>query len=492
MEQFDLYVHGVPVGHEICGCDRELDYIKGFYNHDVKVEVSSMLQIDVVNGSSFYTYLRKKNVRNAEGRPGSYFGLTVSFTDRYCTNVQMLYEILDAIYRQVCVNSLIKAETGGDRFLVKQISTASYKNHLTVDFIKAAFKNNVENLQFGNLKGFSSSSSEAKFSLSEVDSPLFRETLKSKRILVSPEYGTASVAYNNLLKEVEPIRNENVQLKAANTQLTESKNGLSKEVERLEKELADLNVSASKKYKKELDDLQAQLEKCRQEKDKLDAKIKEATSAVDLIDEPFKKLTRLLAGRFQEKDENDGKKTSKGCPESRSKHSKKVWFAMGNLILLLVVAVLCGLCYHAVSKLSESVAMMQKYEPQGVSAAADTIAVVPGTGQDEVAAETGTGAEQPVYDDYSKCYIDISPYNPKNGDKIQKGKTYTLSVMKGRGKANVPDGTWDAQTGIPNVAGIIITGNTFKVDETISNPTNVLIRYIVNGKAEKNKTITVE
>lgn len=359
MEQFDLYVHGVPVGHEICGCDRELDYIKGFYNHDVKVEVSSMLQIDVMNGSSFYTYLRKKNVRNAEGRPGSYFGLTVSFADRYCTNVQMLYEILDAIYRQVCVNSLIKAETGGDRFLVKQISTASYKNHFAVDFIKAVFKNNVENLQFGNLKGFSSSSSEAKFSLSEVDSPLFRETLKSKRILVSPEYGTASVAYNNLLKEVEPIRNENVQLKTANTQLTESKNGLSKEVERLEKELADLNVSASKKYKKQLDDLQAQLEKCRQEKDNLDAKIKEATSAVDLIDEPFKKLTRLLAGRFQEKDENDGKKTPKGRPASRSKHPKKIWFAMGNLILLLVVAVLCGLCYHAVSQLSESVAIMQ-------------------------------------------------------------------------------------------------------------------------------------
>lgn len=483
MEQFDLYIHGVPVGHEICGCDRELDYIKGFYNHDVKVEVSSMLQIDVLNGSSFYTYLRKKNVRNAEGRPGSYFGLTVSFTDRYCTNVQMLYEILDAIYRQVCVNSLIKAETGGDRFLVKQISTASYKNHLTVDFIKAAFKNNVENLQFGNLKGFSSSSSEAKFSLSEVDSPLFRETLKSKRILVSPEYGTASVAYNNLLKEVEPIRNENVQLKAANTQLTESKNGLSKEVERLEKELADLNVSASKKYKKELDDLQAQLEKCRQEKDKLDAKIKEATSAVDLIDEPFKKLTRLLAGRFQEKDENDGKKTSKGRPESRSKHSKKVWFAMGNLILLLVVAVLCGLCYHAVSKLSESVAMMQKYGPQGVSAAADTIAMVPESRQDEAVA--GTGTEQPVYDDYSKCNIDISP-SPTNG-KIKKGKTYTLSVMSSDGnvkrKAKVPAGIWE---GTP---GININGETFTVDTTAIN---VQIFYTVEGIHQITRTITVE
>lgn len=485
MEQFDLYIHGVPVGHEICGCDRELDYIKGFYNHDVKVEVSSMLQIDVMNGSSFYTYLRKKNVRNAEGRPGSYFGLTVSFTDRYCTNVQMLYEILDAIYRQVCVNSLIKAETGGDRFLVKQISTASYKNHLAVDFIKAAFKNNVENLQFGNLKGFSSSSSEAKFSLSEVDSPLFRETLKSKRILVSPEYGTASVAYNNLLKEVEPIRNENVQLKAANTQLTESKNGLSKEVERLEKELAELNVSASKKYKKQLDDLQAQLKECEQERNRLDAKIKEATSAVDLIDEPFKKLTRLLAGRFQEKDENDGEKAPKSRLASRPEHSKTTWFAMGNLILLLFVAALCGYCCHAVSKLSESVDMIQKHEPQGAQAAADTTAVVQESGQDEAAAGTETGTKQSDYDDYSECYIDISP-SPTN-NKIKKGK-YTLSVMFSDGnvkrKAKVPAGIWE---GTP---GININGETFTVDTTAA--INVQIFYTVERIHQITRTITVE
>lgn len=481
MEQFDLYVHGVPVGHEICGCDRELDYIKGFYNHDVKVEVSSMLQIDIVNGNSFYTYLRKKNVRNAEGRSGSYFGLTVSFADRYCMNVQMLYEILDAIYRQVCVNSLIKPETGGDRFLVKQISTASYRNHLIVDFIKAAFKNNVENLQFGNLKGFSSSNIEAKFSLTEVDSPLFRETLKSKRILVSPEYGTASVAYNNLLKEVEPIRNENVQLKTANAQLAESKNGLSNEIARLEKELADLNVSASKKYKIQLDDLQAQLEKCRQEKDKLVARIKEATSVVDLIDEPFKKLTRLLASRFQEQDENDGKKT----PASRPEHSKKTWFAMGNLILLLVVG-LCGYCCYAVSQLSESVDiirsnMIQKHEPQDGPAVADTTAVVPETERDEATAGTATGTELPVYDDYKECRIDISP-SPKK-DKLQKGTIYKLSVKKGNSKANVPGGIWDGTT------GITINGETFTVDTT---SINVQIYYTVEGIRQITRTLKVQ
>lgn len=494
MEQFDLYVHGVPVGHEICGCDEELDYIKGFYNHDVKVEVASLLQIDVVNGKSFYTYLRKKNVRNAEGRPGSYFGLTVSFVDSYCTNVQMLYEILDAIYKQVCVDCLIKSENGADRFFVKQISTCSYKNHPVVDYIKAAFKKNLESLRFDVMKGFASSSLEACFSLKEVDSPLFRETLKIKRIFVSPEYETASVAYNNLLKEVEPVKNENVQLKAANTQLTEGKKELSDAVARLEKELADLNVSASKKYKKQLDDLQAQLEKCRQERDKLDDRIKEATSTVDMIDEPFKKLTRLLAGRFQEKNENEGKKIPKNHPANRSIHKEPSWILVGSFILLLVIAGLCGYCYHAISKLSESVAMIEGNVPQCEQVASDSTLVDSEAGK----AATDTGGEKDTelsaYDDYKDYTIDISPYNPKNGDKIQKGKTYTLSIRKSNngGKTDVHNGTWVAKTDIPNVAGIIIAGNTFKVDEAVSNPTNVLICYIVNGETQITRPIKVE
>lgn len=483
MEQFDLYVHGVPVGHEICGCNEEIDYIKGFYNHDVKVEVSSLLQIDIVNGKSFYTYLRKKNVRNAEGRPGSYFGLTVSFPDRYCTNVQMLYEILDAIYRQVCVNNLIKSETGGDRFLVKQISTSSYKNHSIVEYIKAVFQNNLESLRFDALKGSVNSSSETRFNLKEVDSPLFRETLKTKRILVSPEYGTASVAYSNLLKELKPIKDANVQLERANAQLTESNENLSNEVARLEKELAESNASASKKYKKQLDELQAQLKECEQEREKLDAKIREATSAVDLIDEPFKKLTRLLAGRFQEKDEKAGKKPSEVHSAGWTKHSIKTWFAVVNLILLLCLLGLCWNGFRTISQLSESVTMMQnnlQMTDGTVLNEDDTIDMPEETNKTEEVKEA-EGEEEPVYDKYEECRIDISNYS-----NLSAGTSHILSIKKGQQAANVPRGTWEA------TPGITINGNAFIVNNDISTPLNIQIYYTVNNKHVITRTITVK
>lgn len=479
MEQFDLYVHGVPVGHEICGCNEELDYIKGFYNHDVKVEVSTLLQIDIVNGKSFYTYLRKKNVRNAEGRPGSYFGLTVSFSDSYCTNVQMLYEIFDAIYKQICIDCLIKSENGEDRFLVKQISTASYKNHNVVDFIKAAFKNNVENLQFGNLRGFSSSNVEAKFSLKEVDSPLFHETLRQKRILVSPEYRTVSVAYNNLLKELEPIQNENERLKIANAQLTERKDNLSKEVERLEKELSDIVASANKKYKKQLEDLQKELKDCEEERDKLDAKIREATSAVDLIDEPFKKLARLLAGRFPENDEKVSKKSSEIHFAYRAQHKETKWFTMGNIILLFVGAVLCGYCCYAVSQLSKSVALISNQTD--AQSAVDTVYVTKETEKSIVL----TG-EAPTYDNYQDCRIDISPA-PMNGNIIKKGITYNLSVLNNGGtEANIPTGNFEG------TLGITITEKTFKVNSDAQPTNNVQIFYTVNQEHKVTRTLTIQ
>ena len=34
MRQFELYIHGVPVGHDVCGSDKDLEYINSFYNHD--------------------------------------------------------------------------------------------------------------------------------------------------------------------------------------------------------------------------------------------------------------------------------------------------------------------------------------------------------------------------------------------------------------------------------------------------------------------------
>lgn len=506
MKQFNLYVHGVPIGHEVCPRDAEEDYLKDFYSHDKEIKETSYMQIDIVNGKSFYTYLHKKNVSSEIGRPGSYLGLTVCFSRQLCTNVHMLYEILETIYQKICIGCLIKAESGNERFLVKEIASAQFKGNLAVDYIKAAFRQNMEKYlseSFDDLDGFANSVGEVKFSLKEVDSPLFRDTLKNRRILVSPEYGTVSVAYNNLLKEVEPLREEHGRFKQDNAQLKEKNKNLTDEVARLEKELSNAEASAGKKYKKQLEEAQAKCDEVEREKKKLEDKIKEAASAVDLIDVPVKTLTRLLASRFPEESKKGYKKDPESHSSKRTENPFKAWLPMVNLVLLLCLLGLCGYGCYALSKLPESTAVVQKAEPENVEEANDNGTTTDNTGSSEDApvvtgtdsnAEISNEAENdnpvtvnagPSYDDFSNCLISISPYNGEGN--LKKGKTYTLSVKKkDYTKASVPSGTWVA------TEGITINGNTFTVDASIGQPTNVLIHYTVNGQHELSRTITVE
>ena len=503
MAQFNFYVHGVPIGHEVCPRDNEEDYLKDFYSHDKEIKETSYMQIDIVNGKSFYTYLHKKNVSSEIGRPGSYLGLTVCFSKQYCTNVHMLYEILETIYQKICIGCLIKQESGNERFLVKEIASTQFKGNLVVDYIKAAFKQNMEKYlanNFEDLDGFTNSGGEAKFSLKEVDSPLFRETLKNRRILVSPEYVTLSVAYNNLLKEFDPLKEEHGRFKQDNAQLRERNKNLTDENARLEKELSNAESSAGKKYQEQLENAQAKCEEIGREKKQLEDKIKEAASAVDIIDEPVKTLTRLLTSRFPE----DGKKGNKKTAENLDNY--KSWLPIVNFVLLLCLLAFCGYCCYAFSKFPEHVAIAQKavraevvIEENDQGTTMDGITVQDendggdqkSTGSDGIPITTGTTdiPTTPVvktsFDDFSQCLISISPYNGTGN--LKRGKIYTLSVKKKDYTiANVPSGKWIA------TEGITINGNSFTVDATIVQPTNVLIHYTVNGQHELSRTIKVE
>ena len=500
MAQFNLYVHGVPIGHEICPCDAEEDYLKDFYSHDKEIKETSFMQIDIVNGKSFYTYLHKKNVSSEIGRPGSYLGLTVCFSKQYCTNVHMLYKILETIYQKICIGCLIKQESGNEYFLVKEIASAQFKGNYVVDYIKAAFRQNMDKYlsnNFEDLDGFSNSVGETKFSLKEVDSPLFQETLKSRRILVSPEYGTLSVAYNNLLKELDPLKEEHERFKQDNAQLRERNKNLTDEVARLEKELSNAESSVGKKYKKQLEEAQTKCDEIIREKKRLEDKIKEAASAVDLIDVPVKTLTRLLASRFPEEGKIGTKKVAENYLPRRSESQKKSksWLPVVNLVLLLGIFSLCIYDYYALSKLPKSVAVAQEVGP----AVVDRVNVNGTTEEvitkDDVQGYDATGTEQveeqPSYDSFANCKINILRYS--GSGNLVKGTEYSLAVVKKAdgGNAKVPEGSWTATTN-SELPGITINGNKFKVDETVVQPTNVLICYVVEGQRVLTRTITVQ
>lgn len=505
MTQFNLYIHGVPVGHEIYPRDEAEDYIRIFYNHDTEVKESSFMQIDIINGKSFYTYLHKKNVSNSLGRPGSYFGITICFPKVYCTNVQMLYDILDTIYQKICIGCLIKQEQGSEQFLVKEIERTQYKGSPVFNYINAAFKQNIETClsnNFEELKGFTNQIGEVKFSLKEVDSPLFRETLKNRRVLVSPEYGTISVAYNNLIKEVEPLKVEHLQFKQDNTILKDKNKNLTDEVTRLEKELANAESNIEKKYKDKLKEAQSRCDEVEKENKELEKKIKEVANTVDLIDEPFKKLARLLAGRFQEESKGRNHKTIETHSHERKEYPIKAWLSWVNLILLLCILALLGYGVYTFSELHKPFTVeaipeqeTTRYEDNDTKTTSDADST--SNGNSNTKSAQGSETSQLTYDDLSSCKINITGYSG-NGN-LKKGKKYTLSIVKETGEeANVPDGIWHATTNPENLSsieslpGIKIEGNTFTVEESVKEETNVLISYTVDNQQKIHRTIKVE
>ena len=115
--------------------------------------------------------------------------------------------------------------------------------------------------------------------------------------------------------------------------------------------------------------------------------------------------------------------------------------------------------------------------------------------EDSEVIETNSGTsyteEKPSYDDYALCKINISHYS--GSGNLVKGTEYGLSVVKKAdgSAATVPVGAWAATTN-SELPGITITGNKFKVDADVSQPTNVLVCYVVEGQRVLTRTIKVE
>lgn len=487
MSTFELYIHGTPNGHQIWGSEKNHDYINTFYNHDSNLTDNAALQIDICLGDSYYTYIHQQDVYDSNERPGSFFAMTVCFQKSYCTNVSKLYQIFEAVYKQVCVGTLITQKQNKEVFLVSDFESSRSGNNATVDKIRAIFVKNIAELiqpfisQMVNVPD-TFNKTKKQFSLVEVDSPLFFDLFKKQSIVVLPNLEPASVANQVIAKQLNSAIAQKKALETANLQLQTDNAQLSKE----NKDLSDrLNASASsseKKYSSTINQLKYELRIVVQERDELKAKIEDAKSSIELIDKPVQKLTRLLAGRFPESDKEHFDEDMESSQKSYSNNSKKAGNSGLNSILLgiiiaLCIAILC--CVVFCINLGNN-----KVVDPTTSEQTDTTYL-----KEDVNPEV-------KYDDLAKCYLDLSEGSIKKVDGVTyvaPGQTYSLSVKKMVGRksypANVEEGTWSVimTEGQPPIND----DNTFAVPDT-SEGQNLLVKYTTKSGKTRTRTITVK
>ena len=341
MVKIKVYIHGVPIGHEMCGCEtkEERKYLEQFY--DLKSTADTLLVIDILEGTSYYTYLKKGNFSNQEGRPNSYFGITVSFSNQTCDNVYVLYDILEQVYTKVVLKTLVKESNNGASFIVRQIETAKIQNLSAIEFITQIVEKNIINLigeAFTPINGNISTSGRISFNLAEVDSPLFHNAVNTKRVIVSANFPSSSNALVALNQKIAPIENENSQLKGENELLHKNEKVLKKEINDLRLQLKQAEETSSQKHRDQLSKVQQELDKVTEERNNLKDKMDKAVEAIDLIQEPSEKLIHLLASRFRKEGSLDNQYPAKENHSNRKKDKYLVWLPICNTILLLFAA----------------------------------------------------------------------------------------------------------------------------------------------------------
>ena len=309
MPKYKVFIHGVPVGHEMCGVttETEREYLKTFYG--MKCDATEFMRTDIVDGVSYYSYIRMNNVLNIESRPGAYFGITVSLGRNICKDIATLYNILEGTYKGVCVGSIVEEHSTGAVFLVRKINSVKYKRSPIINAVQIIIENNIDKLIGGNLRPIDGNINThgngiLKFHISEVNSPFFIEAMLPKTVLISPTFETRSNAYNTLLGEYNMLKTECIKSEDEVKKLKGNLKSLEGTIANLHEE----HSKADKRYKNELDTLKRELEATRQKQSQSESDkstyekiIEQARNAIEEIEGPYKQLWQLLTNQFSEK-----------------------------------------------------------------------------------------------------------------------------------------------------------------------------------------------
>jgi len=211
--QIKLYAHGVPNGQDIWGNPgAEAKYLEAFYGRQSKV--SSQMFVDVMqfggDSSSYYTFFRYGNFMDKGGRPGGYFALTLKINYFY-TDIQNIYNLLEAAYNKYMVGTVVEQIKGGARFLVAKLDQA--ENYLKalekeLEHYLMQFSSDAD---FISMNGFKSNGlgDYATINLLEATPVVVTNHVKANaKISVSPQHPTS--------REQRIINKMNGEIQAAN------------------------------------------------------------------------------------------------------------------------------------------------------------------------------------------------------------------------------------------------------------------------------------
>lgn len=329
---FEIYIHGVPNGHDIVGPETNREYISRFYNASDSSE-DAVMQIDIYKGSCFYTYLRKNNVANFSNRPGSFFALTVCFNQAYCQSVYLLFRLLEAVYTQICEGTIIRSDKKGSQFLVGNLNDARFGGQSAVELIRTKLAEKLTEIPVrAQQTGVVDTYNRAKktISLMDVDSPTFLQYCGSYSLTVSPTLPASSAAYDDALNFLSKYKDKSSALESENAKLKEEVATLSQKDIAHEEERRRYVSESEKKRKQEQKEHNARVEKLQKERDELQRRMTGAKESVTQLQRNFNLFAETFTNR------KDGSEDFGASPSKNGGFGN--WT---NSILLMLILFVC-------------------------------------------------------------------------------------------------------------------------------------------------------
>lgn len=288
-----VYIHGRPQGQDIWSAAPVADdkfYLNPFLDSRIGENMNSVLQIDVWQNNAYYSYIHRKSVVEKGNRPGAYFAITVCFEKHLCTQVALLYGLLESVYKQLCLTNLLEANGEYEHFLISQFS----EKENVVNQISTVILQNVNKYIASTLKPLNTSVDTTKtqyktYANVDVDSPQFLSDCTICRVLVAPSIVSKDKLPAELKQKISIIESEKDKLaedrnswqskaeheSAENKRLIEDKGQLQAQISALQQQVATIKEEQKKAFEKQISDLQKSIDEQKQQSAKLSKELED-------------------------------------------------------------------------------------------------------------------------------------------------------------------------------------------------------------------------
>ena len=218
-----LMISGVPKGESFLAPDEERAFLGTLYSKSkAKFRFDIRLRNNGKGSYVYYQYLVYNVVNDVDGRPGSYFGLTLRL-DKYCSDYRSIYNVLDMIFRKNVVGNLLSESNNCYIYTCYSFEKSEETVKRLENNILSMLGLILSGKDIAPLKNVSEAYETYNINFGEATDELIRSTLdKNKICSLSEEYESKSVkkAISNAYEEGARSRQKEIdELNATNKEL---------------------------------------------------------------------------------------------------------------------------------------------------------------------------------------------------------------------------------------------------------------------------------